>query len=81
MADAIVCLINQERRRFGLPRLRESVRLDRSAQGHSDDMVRRDYFAHVSPGGSSPVDRITAAGYRWSAAGENIAPGFPHPPR
>jgi uncharacterized protein involved in copper resistance len=33
MRDAIACLVNQERRRFGLPRLRESVRLDRSAQG------------------------------------------------
>jgi len=79
MRTAIVCLVNQERKRFGLPRLRESVRLDRSAQGHSDDMVRRNYFAHVAPGGSSPFDRISATGYRWSAAGENIATGFPTP--
>jgi len=79
MRAAIVCLVNQERRRFGLPRLRESVRLDRSAEGHSDDMARRDYFAHVSPGGSSPFDRISATGYRSSAAGENIATGFPTP--
>ena len=79
MRAAIVCLVTQERRRFGLPPLRESVRLDRSAQGHSDDMVRRDYLAHVSPGGSSPFARISATGYRWSAAGENIATGFPTP--
>ena len=26
-------------------------------------MVRRDYFAHVSPGGSSVSDRLRAAGY------------------
>jgi hypothetical protein len=29
---AVVCLVNRQRRRFGLPRLRENWRLDHSAQ-------------------------------------------------
>ncbi len=38
-------------------------------------MAARDYFSHTSPEGGSAGDRITAAGYRWSTWGENIARG------
>ena len=38
-------------------------------------MVKRGYFDHVSPGGKDPGVRISAAGYRASAWGENIAWG------
>ncbi|MGV9632530.1 CAP domain-containing protein, partial [Streptomyces sp. NPDC003487] len=50
-------------------------RLRDAAQAHSDDMAARDYFDHVSPDGTDPGKRITAAGYRWSTYGENIAKG------
>ncbi|MEE4146098.1 MAG: CAP domain-containing protein, partial [Halieaceae bacterium] len=33
------------------------------------------YFSHTGLNGSSPGDRITAAGYSWSSYGENIAAG------
>ncbi len=46
-----------------------------AASGHSADMAARDYFAHVSPEGTDSGDRVTAAGYRWSAVAENIAGG------
>ena len=38
-------------------------------------MVRRHYFEHVSPGGTTPSDRMRAAGYGSGAfsSGENIA--------
>jgi len=39
---------------------------------HSDDMLRRNYFAHESPEGLSPTDRAKNAGYP-RGAGENIA--------
>lgn len=41
--------------------------------------MSRDYFSHTSPDGSDPGDRVTAAGYRWSTYGENIAKGQSSP--
>jgi uncharacterized protein YkwD len=79
MRVALLCLVNQERKRFQLPLLRENAQLDRSAQGHSDDMVTRNYFSHYEPNGIGPSQRMTAAGYHWSWWGENIATGYPTP--
>jgi uncharacterized protein YkwD len=74
-----LCLINAQRRQFGLVPLVEDTRLDRAAQQHSDDMVARGYFDHVSPSGSTPESRMTAAGYLSAnvgyEVGENIAWG------
>ena len=72
---AVVCLINQQRTSRGLPPLRPSVLLDRSAQGWTNAMVSSDVFSH----GTNFAGRITAAGYVWRAAGENIATGFQTP--
>jgi len=47
-----------------------------AAAAHALDMASNNYFAHDSRDGRSFSDRITAAGYRWSAAGENIAAGY-----
>lgn len=79
VAQATLCLINQQRREAGLPALTQDQRLNRAAGMHSEDMVRHGYFDHVSPGGSSPVARMTAVGYLSPsvgyAVGENIAWG------
>ena len=69
---AVVCLVNQQRARHGLPRLHENQRLNRSAQGWTNHMVRDDYFSH----GSNFSGRITAVGFDWQMVGENIATGF-----
>jgi uncharacterized protein YkwD len=74
-AKATLCLVNRERRKRGIPGLRSSRRLAKAAAKHSRDMVKRGYFDHVSPGGKDPGYRISAAGYRASAWGENIAWG------
>jgi uncharacterized protein YkwD len=50
--------------------------LENAAQGHSTSMADNDFFSHTGLDGSSPGDRITAAGYVWSAYGENIAAGY-----
>jgi uncharacterized protein YkwD len=76
---ATLCLLNAERSRRGLPRLRLNDRLSRAAERHSRDMVRRRYFSHDSLGGASFVDRIRRTGYlrsarAWSVA-ENLAWG------
>lgn len=49
--------------------------LAKAASGHSKDMATNNYFSHTSLDGRSPGTRITAAGYNWSAYGENIAAG------
>lgn len=46
-----------------------------AAGAHSTDMAANNYFSHTSLDGSSPGQRITGAGYAWSAYGENIAAG------
>ncbi|MGD8907917.1 MAG: CAP domain-containing protein [Chromatiales bacterium] len=50
--------------------------LESTAQGHSSSMATNDFFDHTGLDGSSPSDRITAAGYEWRTYGENIAAGY-----
>ncbi|MEZ4383028.1 MAG: CAP domain-containing protein [Nannocystaceae bacterium] len=57
------------------PALTMNASLRCAARKHSQDMVDRDYFAHTSPDGGSPADRIAAAEYSYSTWGENIAGG------
>src|ERR1700754_4012253 len=44
-----------------------------TARAHSQDMIDRDYFAHDTPEGVTPFQRMTNAGYNFTTAGENIA--------
>ncbi len=75
MRQAVLCLVNHERTSRGLPKLHGSRRLNRSAQKWTDHMVATGAFSHGSDFGA----RITATGYHWRTAGENIATGFPTP--
>ena len=59
--------------------LQINAQLNLAAQGHSEDMARRNYFEHDNPDGKSPTDRMRAAGYTGSRTGENIAVGQPTP--
>ena len=74
-AAQVVSLVNAERAKAGCGPVRANSKLDTAATKHSADMDARDYFDHTSPDGTDPGDRITAAGYRWSTYGENIARG------
>jgi uncharacterized protein YkwD len=49
--------------------------LTTSARKHSEDMATRNFFSHNSPEGTSPFDRMKAAGYAGTTMGENIAAG------
>ncbi|MEH0541835.1 sigma-70 family RNA polymerase sigma factor [Streptomyces sp. B21-105] len=71
----VIALVNKERAAAGCGPLTGDPLLRKSAQGHSDDMAARDFFDHTNPDGADPGVRITAAGYRWSTYGENIAMG------
>ena len=80
LARAIVCVSNGVRRGHGLRKLRINPLLSTAARRHSLDMVRRGYFAHTGPSGTTFVQRIRAAGYLSSArrwlVGENLAWGW-----
>ncbi len=58
-----------------VPPLRWNPALRLASQWHADDMASRSYFSHTSPEGTTPWDRMRAAGYNFGAAGENIAAG------
>ncbi|HKZ65579.1 MAG TPA: CvpA family protein [Chitinophagaceae bacterium] len=66
-------LVNKERAKEGLPALKADPAMTRVARAHSRDMFVRGYFAHNSPDGKTPFDRMRAAGVQFSAAGENLA--------
>lgn len=51
-------------------------RLAAAASGHSADMAATNIFDHTGSDGRMFADRIAAAGYAWSSAGENIAAGY-----
>lgn len=46
--------------------------LSDAADGHSQDMDNRDFFAHRNPDGDSPADRAIEAGHENRFVGENI---------
>ncbi|QKG24442.1 sigma-70 family RNA polymerase sigma factor [Actinomadura verrucosospora] len=76
----VVALVNRNRAKAGCRPLRVSPALHKAAQGHAEDMASRHALDHRGAGGSDPGDRITAAGFRWSAWAENIAQGQASPP-
>ena len=56
-----------------------------AARHHSEDMARQNLFQHATVTNSAfynpvtqpnPWDRMTAEGYSWNSAGENIAAGY-----
>lgn len=66
-------LVNQERLKTGLRPLAPDPELTEVARRHSADMFARGYFAHDTPEGLSPFDRMKKANIRFLTAGENLA--------
>jgi hypothetical protein len=50
--------------------------LSAAAQAKAEDMVSRNYWAHIAPDGKTPWNFIDTAGYKYKSAGENLAYGF-----
>lgn len=69
-------LTNAERAKAGCRPLRWRPLLATVASAHSVDMATHNLFSHTGSDGSSPFDRMTRAGYRYSKAAENIAAGY-----
>jgi uncharacterized protein YkwD len=66
-------LVNGARATAGLRPLAADERLRQVSRQHSQEMFQLGYFAHVSPAGSSPGDRLNGAGIPFHTAGENLA--------
>jgi uncharacterized protein YkwD len=66
-------LVNAERASLGKAPLIANSQLKNAAYLHSKDMGDNDYFSHTSLDGRTFSQRITAAGYNYVSAAENIA--------
>lgn len=71
----MLAAVNAVRKRAGLRLLKADPELERAAQAHAEDMLRRGYFGHKSPSGTTVRERSRSAGYDWRTIGENIAEG------
>lgn len=77
---AVLCLVNRERAQNGVAPLRYNAELEAAAENHCSELIADDYFAHISPSGETPVDRIRGFGYipgpnAGYIIGENLAWG------
>lgn len=72
-------LTNLERSKLGLSPLTLNTQLLNAAENHSQNMALQDFFSHTGKDGSSLGSRISATGYQFSAAAENIAAGSSTP--
>ena len=75
-ARLTMCVLNEERASRGLPSLRSQGQLELAAERHARDMVRRRYFSHTTPEGTTFSERLRfyTRGFRWGV-GETLAWG------
>ena len=71
----IIALTNEIRAEKGLPPLSADAKLGVSSSDKAQDMAANGYFAHAN-GGKNLSYWISAAGYHYAYAGENLAVGF-----
>lgn len=74
--EEIINLVNQERTKNGLSPLVLSSELSTAATTKASDMFAKNYWAHISPTGTTPWVFIKDAGYDYLYAGENLARDF-----
>jgi hypothetical protein len=74
--EALISQTNQQRVANGKGSLTESAALSQAALLKAQDMFAKDYWAHVSPDGTTPWHFFNLVGYKYQFAGENLAKGF-----
>lgn len=75
----LIQLINAERARHGLAKVRRSAPLERAADRQACDLAAHRRMSHVGSDGSTMKQRVKGAGYRMRFANENIGYGFRSP--
>lgn len=73
---ALLLLLNQQREINHLPLYKVNQCLTLAAQTKLNDMVSKQYFSHITPGGHKPWIFVDFAGYKYAYAGENLVLGF-----
>jgi uncharacterized protein YkwD len=73
--ENIIEATNAERIKAGLTPLKANTLLTASAKLKTDDMIKRQYFEHVSPSGEGVSDLGRKVGYDYILMGENLALG------
>jgi uncharacterized protein YkwD len=63
LAVATLCLLNHQRHKHGLHKLRPNTHLARAAHGHALDMVHHDFFGHVGSDGRTLGQRVATTGF------------------
>ncbi len=66
------CRTNEERTEEGLTPLAQNTLLDLAARLKAEDMATKGYYAHIAPDGTTPMDFVSRAGYRYRLIGENL---------
>ena len=66
---------NIQRKKYGLPVLKENSKLNAAAQAKTEDMFQNQYFSHYSPSGEGAGDLAEDFGYEFLTIGENLAMG------
>lgn len=78
-ANAMLCLVNQERRKRGIAPVRQDAKLSRVAGRHARDMVQLSFTGHNSPRRGGLVARVKRAHVfsrtRAFSVGENLGWG------
>jgi uncharacterized protein YkwD len=59
-----------------VPAVKWNNQLEAAAVAHAKDMYVNNYFDHIAPNGSSPIQRAAQAGYTGTYIGENIGRGY-----
>lgn len=72
----IIKQTNGARTANNLPTLKTNASLNKAAQAKASDMIRQQYFAHISPSQVTPWAFFKQAGYSYRYAGENLAIDF-----
>jgi len=73
--DEVVKFVNIERTTRGLIPYTVNIKLNNSAKIKVEDMIKNNYFEHISPSGKSVSDLVKLTGYQYATVGENLAKG------
>src|SRR4030042_3866724 len=74
--EDVIRLTNEKRAQAGLSPLSFNSDLSSAAKAKGDDMITKDYWAHVAPDGTEPWYFFNQVGYKYRYAGENLAKDF-----
>ncbi len=67
--------VTELRAKHGLGPVKNNRKLEKAAELHAQDMMKRGFFDHRGSNGSTPGKRAKKVGYRYCKIGENIAMG------